>query len=325
MLISTALNGFFLSKQADGRVPATILNYRWTLGSMQTYLNDKQVEEITPDDLRRFFAWLQSDDYKPPRREKTRPLTNRTIEGFWVATRSFFTWAMTELELPDRPDKHLKRPRYVDPDVVAFTDEEIKALLKACEYSKWVAREDMVPYRYARATMLRDQAMIHVLLSIGLRASELCRLRLKDLQEDTGEVTILPHRTSLKSRPRHLLMGKAARKAVWRYLADRREHEGELRPDDFLFAARGGKPFDKDTLQQLMRRIGKRASVSDVHPHRFRHTCALLRLRNGLDPFSLSVLLGHSDMTMTKRYVNLTRADLATGLANSDPVDRWRL
>ena len=97
-------------------------------------------------------------------------------------------------------------------------------------------------------------------------------------------------------------MGKASRNMIWKYLA-KRKGQDDLRPGDPLFATVDGKHFDRHGIAALVTRLGKRASVSNVHPHRFRHTAAIQFLRNGGNGFAPQKMLRHTDMEMTRRYV----------------------
>jgi integrase len=78
-------------------------------------------------------------------------------------------------------------------------------------------------------------------------------------------------------------------------------------------------------LGKLLKRIGERAGVEDVNPHRFRHTFAITYLRNDGDVFTLQASSGHSDMTMVKRYARIAQIDRATTHRKASPVDNWRL
>ena len=108
------------------------------------------------------------------------------------------------------------------------------------------------------------------------------------------------------------------RKAIWRYLADRPK-------DDRAFCTGALKPLNRVSLLHLLVRLGERAGVTGVHPHRFRHTFAINFLRNGGDLFSLKRLLGHSDLAMVEHYLALAQSDDETAHRKASPVDNWRL
>jgi integrase/recombinase XerD len=78
-------------------------------------------------------------------------------------------------------------------------------------------------------------------------------------------------------------------------------------------------------LQKILRKIGNRGGVSNVHPHRFRHTFAIQYLRNSGDPYTLQALLGHSSLDMVKNYLRIAQIDIDTAHRRASPVDNWRL
>jgi integrase/recombinase XerD len=78
-------------------------------------------------------------------------------------------------------------------------------------------------------------------------------------------------------------------------------------------------------LRKLLARIGERAGVKNVHPHRFRHSFATDYLRNGGKMLALQELLGHSDLEMVRRYAKFVDADIALDHAEASPGDKLRL
>ena len=109
--------------------------------------------------------------------------------------------------------------------------------------------------------------------------------------------------------------------AIWKYLAARKDESA----NGYLFVTSEDNPMDPDRMLKLLYSIGRRAGVEDTHPHRFRHTFAISFLRNGGDPWSLQMILGHSTMEMVKTYLSIAQADLDKSHKLASPVDNWRL
>ncbi len=80
-----------------------------------------------------------------------------------------------------------------------------------------------------------------------------------------------------------------------------------------------------DRLLKTVKSIGQRAGVTGVTVHRFRHTFAINYLRNGGDPWSLQMMMGHSSLETVKIYLALAQADLEKTHKIASPVDNWRL
>lgn len=108
---------------------------------------------------------------------------------------------------------------------------------------------------------------------------------------------------------------------VWRYLAARKD----TRPDDPLFASKMNRPMNRTKLAETFSNIGKRAGVPHLHPHRLRHTFAIMYLRNGGNAYSLQHMLGHSSLEMVKHYLQLAQVDIDNVHRRASPVDNLRL
>ncbi|MCL6478780.1 MAG: site-specific integrase [Peptococcaceae bacterium] len=78
-------------------------------------------------------------------------------------------------------------------------------------------------------------------------------------------------------------------------------------------------------VRNFLREYGQKAEIKGVRvsPHTFRHTFAIMFLRNGGNPFVLQRILGHSTLEMTQRYVNLLVEDLQREQAKFGPGDRF--
>lgn len=112
MELHKAIEGFLIARTADGYSPETLKMYRWALELISTQLGEMEVGAIRASDLERFWNWVRTD-YRPTRMSgDTSPLTGRSLENIWTASRSFFNWAVDTFDLTERPDLKIRRPRY---------------------------------------------------------------------------------------------------------------------------------------------------------------------------------------------------------------------
>jgi len=317
--LKEAIKGFLIVRALD-LSPNTVDIYRWALALMSDYLGDVEVTTINTADLNRFFLYLKVE-YQPKRAGgKPGPLTPRSIENAWTAMRSFFNWCERELDLTKRPDKTIRRPQYKKEPIQPFTETEVLAILKACERTRVAKTADRRAFTMKRATAARDVALISILLDTGIRASECSRLDVEDVNIETGEVRVAAWGTGKKSKGRYVYIGKACRKAIWRYLAER-DHPA---PDDPLFLSLNDQRLQRDAILHVIDEAGERAGVKNCHPHRFRHTMAVFFLRNGGNVFTLQEILGHSTLNMVQEYVALSQSDVINAHRQASPMDRLK-
>jgi integrase/recombinase XerD len=314
MKLSAALQGYFLEIQTS-YAASTVRLYKLLMPKLVDYLGDPEVNEITLHDLQRFIQHLQTD-YVPVRFGEDRSkLSPSAVDNYWKGTRSFFGWAEDALGI-QRPDLKLSRPAYKLAEVTPFSESDVKRLLKACDYSDTVVSKNGKEYRMRRETVNRDKALILILLDTGLRVGELCRLKMQDVNLETGEILVAPFGSGQKTKPRMVYLGKAARRQLWLHVSKNRTN---AKPKESLL------DMSEKSVRGLLRRLGKKTGVDNVHPHRFRHTAAIMFLRNGGDIFSLQRLLGHSDLTMVRHYLMLADSDAEDAHRKASPADNWKL
>lgn len=324
-----AFDGFILEAQAIGKSPHTIRNYENSFAKVKLFFKeDRPLNKVTRADWIDFFGWVQNEYISHPGGVAPRlakPLSPKSITNIHTNLKAFYTWATSDGVnlVKDHLIKQIPPPRFERPQIETFTRDQIKLLLKACNEShSW--RND--PAKTSRRhSARRDQAIVLVLLSTGVRASELCNIRLRDLDIKTQTIHVAGKGRGRDSKQRTVYFGKVCSRALWLYLAPRVAH---MKPDDPVFTT---GPDDtphkmtRDALWQIINRLGERANVPGVHPHRFRHTFATEFLRNGGDVLNLKAILGHSSMEMVQRYVHFVDADCAAAHALSDPADNWKL
>ena len=175
MQLSKAIEGYIIAALAEGYSQLTLNAYRSALSTMLEYLGDKDVADITKEDLRGFMNYLVTD-YTPERRNNpsnVEPLSTASHHRYWKAMRSFYKWAERDMGI-GRPDLSIKMPDWESKTIIPFTEEEIKALMKSSEYAQVPAGKRQA-YKFRRPSAIRDKALIHTLLDTGVRVGELTR------------------------------------------------------------------------------------------------------------------------------------------------------
>jgi integrase/recombinase XerD len=320
MQFSKAIEGYIIAALAEGYSSLTLAAYRSALNTMKEFIGDKEVSEITTEDLRGFMNYLVTD-YRPERRNNpnnTEPLSTASHHRYWKAMRSFYKWAERDLNI-ERPDLSIKMPAWESKTIIPFTEEEVKALLKGCEYAQ-VPSGKRKAYQFRRSTYLRDRALILTLLDTGVRVGELTRLRIGDVNLENGEVYVRPFHVR-KTHSRTTYLGKTARKALWRYLVERNISQ----QSEALFVTKDNKPMNRQRVLNLLSVLGRSIGIDHVHPHRFRHTMAIQYLRNGGDIFTLQRILGHRRLDMVNRYLYIVSTDTKNAHQKASPADNWLL
>jgi integrase/recombinase XerD len=321
--ISKSIDGFLKFKTAEGLSKRTIDSYEYYLNQWMDHIGDQDVAKITTSDLVDYFAWMRTE-YKPKRwNGNTDPLSAKSLKNVYIAMRAFYGWLSNEFKLPN-PAKKIKPPKFPKHVIQTFSREDTEKLIKACLYSRQAETNFRRSFAMRRPSANRDQAILLTLLDTGLRASELCSLVVDDVDMKTGRVNVR-HGIgggAKGGKGRTVFLGKIARKAVWRYLATRDDGDDPAAP---LFISMADHPFNRNSLRILIRRLGERAEIAHVHPHKFRHTFAITYLRSGGDIFTLQSLLGHSSLDMVRHYAQIAEVDVERAHRKASPVDNWRL
>ena len=304
----TALEGYWVARRRD-MSPYTVRDYELTFKRFREFIGGGEVavKAIKRQNVDRFLNYLRDD----------LGLSAKTVSNHWIALSSFWTWAGPELHAPQIVQQ-VRRPRATTRIVQPYTQDEVQRLVDACTSMRAWDNRNKTHVAGARPTAVRDQAIIMVLLDTGIRASELGALRIRDYDRKQGRLTIL---NGKGGKQREVFLGVAAQRSLWRYVSTRMS-EGDSAP---LLVTTAGKAIDRLVIGRNLRRLGDKAGVADAGPHRFRHTFAINFLRNGGNLLALQDILGHSTLTMVRRYARLAEVDIAAAQRGASPADRWRL
>lgn len=276
---------YVLHLRSSGRSPHTIVHYETSLNHLDRALDALGIvnlAEVRAPHLRQLFVDLQAT------------LRPKTIFGVASDLRAFFNFHQLENDIPS-PMAKVRLPRLPQEILPAFTRAEIQALMKVTD------GKDVLS--------IRNRCLILTLLDSGIRLSEAAGMRVGDVDLRTGVFKVM----GKGAKERLTRLSPEAIKAMMKYLRIRDGEVGEP-----LWLGKYG-PMCRGGIGETIEQLGKRAGVH-AHPHKFRRTCALTMLRNGADIFSVQYLLGHSDLTVLKRYLAQTFDDYLAAHAKYSPV-----
>ncbi|MEA4970822.1 MAG: tyrosine-type recombinase/integrase [Candidatus Pelethousia sp.] len=200
------------------------------------------------------------------------------------------------------PNFQIAQIRTTQPVKEPYTKAELALLLKkpnikSCSFARY-----------------RNWVIVNFLLATGCRASTLVNIRIEDI-DLAGGMVLFRH---MKTRTQQVVpLSKTIIGILEEYLAYR---DGQ--PAEPLFISEYGNALKVDTLDSCIREYNLSCGVEKTSLHLFRHTYAKLFITAGGDPFRLQKLLGHSDLTMTKRYVALYAEDLKENYDKLNPLEQ---
>lgn len=152
----------------------------------------------------------------------------------------------------------------------------------------------------------RDVAILELLYAAGLRASELCDLKLSNLSLDIGCVRVIGKR----SKERVVPIGQAAVEAIQHYLANTRRALDQHALSN-VFLSQHGRPLERVALWKIVRRHALASGLmNEVHPHVLRHCFASHLLGGGADLRMVQELLGHANVATTQIYTHVDQIRL---------------
>lgn len=256
----------------SGRSPRTIYAYeRIAIKLFQVV--QKNYTDMTVSDLRYFLAY-----------EKSRGVSNRTLDNTRVQISSFFSWLLDEELIYKNPCRTIPPIKYTEKVRLPFSAVEIDTMRTACKTP-------------------RDRAIIEILLSSGVRVSELCSIKLSDINFDTLSINI---RKGKGSKQRTVYINELAKKPLVEHLTTRKIG------GDYLFYSKFGNPIESGGIRFILKQLETESGVTNVHPHRFRRTFATSLANRGMDVQEIAKLLGHSDINTTMQYVYTSDEKLHT-------------
>lgn len=283
--IMELLDDFKLNQQIQGRRPRYIDMCIWRLMRWQDFMQGdlgvEEVEDIRAIHVKRYIQYRQQLG-----QEKAITINNN------IATlRVFFNYLVEEefiedLANPMRRIKSLKEEKRV---IITFNDDEVKRIITDVEEETY--------------SNVRDKLILIMLFDTGVRVSELIGIKNKDVSSKA----ILIHGKG--SQQRLVYISKTMRKYMRRYEVLKKERfrcKESDEMEEYYLLDQSATQLHRSSINKILKAHCKNAGVRKevrCSPHDCRHYFAQKQLRNGIDIYSLSRLMGHFDTQMTSKYL----------------------
>ena len=264
---------FITDCKCRGLADCTIKAYHYNLTYFNDYLQEKQItlSDLSNSTINSYKIYLMEH-------------TNRNTISINTVLRhvsTYLKWLHENAYIND-----YIRVKYVrgqaEPKEI-YSDEEIKKLLRKpkidnCSYAE-----------------LRTWAIINVLVSTGIRRSSLVNIRLVDIDWQDKIIRL----THTKNKQIHFVsMSQSLEKTLRLWLRYRIENK-----NDYLFTTQTGDKLMASSLTNNIYRFNKSRGVDVTSVHAFRHYFAIKMIENNVDIYTISKLLGHSDLSTTQIYL----------------------
>ena len=288
--------------QSDGRIIAQVRSFLdycriekgLSVNSIQSYQQD----------LKKFVLFRETDSSLSPVDGTdlvrgyvdslyTAGLAGSTIARQVTTLRNFYRFLLQEGAITEDPTHLLVLPKQWQTIPKYLNYQQVNALMDTPDPSKPAG--------------LRDRAMLQFLYATGLRVSELCAVRIADLETSLGYVRVM----GKGNKQRIVPVGQGALRSVEEYVRTGRPALLRGRSSADLFVTSRGKAMSRQAFWSLIVGHGKKAGIfHNLTPHVIRHSFATHLLEGGADLRSVQTMLGHADISTTQIYTHVMRSRL---------------
>ena len=282
--------------------PETIRGYKAVFQLFLKMMPEvSSVEFLTEQMLNEFFKRIENRQRLVGKDTIKTGVKKSTIRTQYSKLNVFFKWLEHKKYIEENPLKNIKPPKVNYDDFKRLQDEEIHKIYSAISTNY----TDTLTFR-------RDMTMVSLLIYTGVRKGELIGLRKSDIDLEKKEITIRGE-TSKSKRTRILSIHPTLVLHLKDYIGEVRRRG--IKTEHLLVSSKEDRGLSIHGLKHWVKNLIKKSGVK-FHLHQFRHTFACLLTEEGTSLYKLQILMGHSSVNMTTKYLrSLKTQDMAQDIA----------
>ena len=271
----------------------TIKSYRSDLNKFEFFLKKKGAKKLSfidPEIVREFL-------YEESKR------VNAKTQGRIISTlKTFFNFLVLEKLISDSPIENIDYPKI---------DSKIPLVLSTDEIDK------IISSAFSKKYGLRNQAIIEIMYSCGLRVSELTEMKISNIFFDESLIKIL----GKGNKERFIPLSSTAKKLLYNYITYNRKNLSQDKQSiDIVFLNNRGKKLTRVMVYNIINDAALEAKINKkISPHTLRHSFATHLIENGADIISIQKMMGHENVVTTEKYLHVNKKHLVETMIKFHP------
>lgn len=303
MDLSSAIKTFLLHCRFErGLSELTLTAYQLDLNQFLEKQQGKFLSSVVNIDknIIREYLILLDNNYKP-----------RSIKRKLATLKSFFTFLEQEEFIEYSPFRKLRlRVERAKSLPRTLPISSVRKLFQSAYNARDRAEKESCSFQEA----IRDIAVLETLFSTGVRVSELCKLKVTDVDLKNKQIRVLGKGKRERVIP---LCDKATIIALKNY---KNQYLNYFEKESTFFLNRDKRPLSDQSVRQIIKKYQSQACIPEnATPHMFRHTIATLLLENRVDIRNIQTLLGHSSLAVTEIYTHVSLSAQREALGRRHP------
>ena len=271
----------------------TIKSYRSDLKKFEFYLSKTSAKKL---------SFIGSEIVREFLYEQSKRVSAKTQGRIISTLKTFFNFLVLEKLINDSPIENIDYPKVDSKIPLVLSTDEIDKII-SCAFSKKFG--------------LRNQTIIEIMYSCGLRVSEVTEMKISNIFFDESLIKIL----GKGNKERFIPLSRTAKKLLYNYITYNRKNLSQDKQSiDIVFLNNRGKKLTRVMIYNIINDAALEAKINKkISPHTLRHSFATHLIENGASIISIQKMMGHENVVTTEKYLHVNKKHLIETMIKFHP------